>query len=392
MQGSEVVLPFYLAFKEMWHNRTRYLLIGMIVALITTLVLFIAALAEGLGSGNREYIEKLNAELVVYQADVDLSIASSRIGRSKLIEIRRVPGVAAVGQIATSSTTIILPDGAEPLDVSLLGVEPGAPGEPPVLAGQQLGRNRANEVIIDQRVAARTGLKVGDTLTIRSIQGTKEEFFDLLVVGTTDGRGFSLQPTLIVPYLTWDRIRPRGSGDANSGGEFRSNLVAVKLVDPTAWREVAESIDNAVPEVEAVDRKTAYESTPGYSAQQSTRDTQRYFTLFIGVLVVGGFFQIQTLQKVAQIGMLKAIGTSTTAIALSAIAQIVAINALGVAVGAVGSLLLSLSFPPTLPIVFTGDAVTSAVLSLLLIGPLGGVISVWLLLRVEPLTALGLAQ
>jgi putative ABC transport system permease protein len=385
-------LAFYLAFKEMWHNRTRYLLIGLIVALITTLVLFIAALAEGLGSGNREYIEKLDAELLVYQANVDLSIAASRIGRSKLIELRRVDGVAAVGQIATSNTTIVLPDGSEPLDVSLLGVEPGAPGEPPVRSGRQLGRSRANEVIIDQRVVDRTGLKAGDTMTIKSIQGTEEEFYDLLIVGTSDGRGFFLQPTLIVPYLTWDKIRPRGAGEIDSNGEFISNLVAVKLADGRGWREVAAALEQRVSDVEAVDRKSAYESTPGYSEQQSTLDTQRYFTLFIGILVVGGFFQIQTLQKVAQIGMLKAIGTSTGTIAWSAIAQIVAINAFGVAIGALGSLLLGLSFPPTLPIVFTGDAVTSAVASLLIIGPLGGVVSVWLLLRVEPLTALGLAQ
>jgi putative ABC transport system permease protein len=385
-------MAFYLAFKEMWHNRARYLLIGIIVALVTTLVLFIAALAEGLGSGNREYLEKLDAELIVYQANVDLSIASSRIGRSKLIQIRRVPGVAAVGQIATSNTTILLPDGQEPLDVSLLGVEPGASGEPPVVVGRQLGRNRANEAIIDKRIVDRTGLQVGDTLTIKSIQGTEETLFDLVVVGTSDSRGFSLQPTLIVPYLTWDKVRPRGSGDSGNNEEFVSNLVAVKLVDPASWREVAAQLERLVPDIEAVDRKTAYESTPGYSAQQSTLDTQRYFTLFIGILVVGGFFQIQTLQKVAQIGMLKAIGTSTTTIALSAITQIVAINACGVAIGVIGSLLLSLSFPPTLPIVFTGNAVFSAIVSLLIIGPLGGMVSVWLLLKVEPLTALGLAQ
>src|SRR5690606_20679705 len=162
--------------------------------------------------------------------------------------------------------------------------------------------------------------------------------------------------TLIVPYLTWDQIRPRGSGEVSNNSEFVSNLVAVKLVDPRAWREVAAQLENFVPEVEAVDRKTAYESTPGYREQESTLDTQRYFTLFIGILVLGGFFQIQTLQKVAQIGMLKAIGTSTLTIALAAIGQIIVINALGVAIGAIGSLLLSLTFPPTLPIVFTGDA------------------------------------
>ena len=49
-------MSFYLAIKEVLHNKGRFLLIALIVALITTLVLFIAALAEGLGSGNREVL------------------------------------------------------------------------------------------------------------------------------------------------------------------------------------------------------------------------------------------------------------------------------------------------------------------------------------------------
>jgi putative ABC transport system permease protein len=147
-------------------------------------------------------------------------------------------------------------------------------------------------------------------------------------------------------------------------------------------------LEQQVGDIEAVDRTTAYTSTPGYTAQQSTLDTQRYFTFFIGILVVGGFFQIQTLQKVALIGMLKALGISTATVVLSAISQIIAINALGVAIGAVGSLLLSLTFPPTLPIVFTGQSLVATVTALLLIGPLGGLVSIFLLLRVEPLTAL----
>jgi putative ABC transport system permease protein len=384
-------MAFHLAMKEILRSKGRYLLISGIVALITTLVLFIAALAEGLGSGNREYIQKLNAELLVYQNNVDLSIGASRLGRSKLAQIRRVEGVDAVGQIATSNTTIVLPDGREPVDVALLGVEPGMPGEPPVLQGSQLGRARAGEAIIDKRVVDLTRLGVGDPLVIKSIQGTEEKLFNLTVAGVTDGRGFGLQPTLIVPYLTWDRIRPQSGADS-SNGEFVSNLIAVRLAEPERWQEMAERLESQVADIQVVDRRTAYEATPGYSAQQSTLDTQRYFTFFIGILVVGGFFQIQTLQKVAQIGMLKAIGTSTLTIGLAAIAQIVLVNAVGVVLGVAGSLLLSLSFPPTLPIIFTGDAVVSAVTALLIIGPMGGLVSVILLLRVEPLTALGLAQ
>ena len=54
-------MALYLSFKELWHNRGRFLLIASIVALITTLVLFIAALAEGLGDGNHGLIKALEA-------------------------------------------------------------------------------------------------------------------------------------------------------------------------------------------------------------------------------------------------------------------------------------------------------------------------------------------
>ena len=384
-------MAFYLAFKEIWHSKGRYMLIAGIVALITTLVLFIAALAEGLGDGNREYIEKLNGELIVYQDNVDLSISASRLGRSTLAAIRRVDGVEDAGQVNVSNTTLVFLDGQEPLDVSLIGVEPGKPGEPPAFEGVGLSRDRANEAVLDRNVALRAGLQVGDTIIVKSTQGTEEEQYPLTVVGISDGRQFFLQPSVFVPMLTWEKVRP-GGGQVPAAEELVSNIVAVKLENPAEIDAAKSRILSEVSDVEVADRVTAYKATPGYSAQQSTLSTQQYFTLLIGILVIGGFFQIQTLQKVAQIGMLKAIGTTNGTVALAAITQIVAINTLGVAIGVGGSLLLSLTFPVQVPIVFTPNAVVPAVLALLLIGPLGGLVSVWALTRVEPLRALGLAQ
>ncbi|MEW5720338.1 MAG: ABC transporter permease, partial [Chloroflexota bacterium] len=142
--------------------------------------------------------------------------------------------------------------------------------------------------------------------------------------------------------------------------------------------------------VQAVDRQTAYENTPGSSAQQSTLNTQRFFSLLIGVLVIGGFFQIQTLQKVPQIGMLKAIGAPNWIIAFAAVLQIILVTILGVGIGAAVTVLLSFTFPATIPIVFSPSAIVLGIASLMLIGPIGGLVSVRYALRVEPLTALGL--
>ena len=385
-------MPFYLALKEIWRGRGRFILFSMVIALITVLVLFVAALAEGLGSGNREYLEKLNADLIVYQSNVDLSVGASRLGVDRLSEVRRVPGVQTVGPIGTASAALILGDDRKPLNVALIGVEPGLPGEPPALKGAGLRSRRSKEAVIDRQTALRAGLEVGDTLTVKSIQDTQEQFYNLRVVGISDNRQFSLQPSVFVPISTWDEIRPQAAIGGVPDAEVVANVIGVQVANPAEAAAVAKQIERDVKDVVAVDRVTAYEATPGYSAQQSTLDTQGYFALLIGVLVIGGFFQILTLQKVAQIGMLKAIGASNLTVGLASIIQIIAVTVIGVFIGAVVTLLLSLSFPPTIPIVFAPSAVWTAVVSLLLIGPIGGLVSVRYSLKVEPLTALGLAS
>jgi putative ABC transport system permease protein len=391
VKGLSSPLPPYLAFKEVWRNKGRFLLVSMVIALITTLVLFIDGLAEGLGAGNIEYLQKLDAELVLFQEDVDLSASVSQISRSRLNEIKRVEGVEDAGLIGFSSASVLWGDDEEPLDISLIGVEADKPGEPIAYEGRGLRGKRGDEAIIGRNVALRTGLGVGDQLTMKSIQGTDEELYTLEIVGISDGQQYFIRPSVFVPYLTWEKVKPKGFVEDNDDTDLILNIGAVKLEDPEDLEVMAERLENQVTRIEAVDRQTAYEATPGYSAQQSTLNTIRIFTLLIGVLVIGGFFQIQTLQKVAQIGMLKAIGASTSTIALAFVLQIIYITLLGVGMGAAGTLALSLSFPVSVPIFFTPESVLVAVVSLMVIGPLGGLVSLLYLLRIEPLTALGLA-
>jgi putative ABC transport system permease protein len=381
----------YLAIKEVWRNRGRFLLVILVIALITLLVLFIAALGEGLGNGNREFISKLDGELIVYQAKSDFLIAASRLGRDRLSSVRRVEGVADAGMLGTASGNLILPGNTEPLKVALLGVEPGHIGEPVVEQGRQLSTDLANEVVIDSNTAIRSGLVVGDDLTIRVTQGTEDEFFSLRVVGISDGQQFSLQPSIFIPFFTWDRIRPKSEAEVNLSNPI-ANVILVKLEDPESVETVQQRINNQVNSVEAATLKEAIQALPGYSAQQSTLNTQGGFTLFIGILVIGGFFQIQILQKVAQIGVLKAIGAANPVVAWASIIQITVVTIIGVAIGGLMALLFSLTFPPTVPIVFNGATSALALVALLLIGPLGGLVSIRYAVRIEPLKALGLSS
>ena len=96
---------------------------------------------------------------------------------------------------------------------------------------------------------------------------------------------------------------------------------------------VRQALTAQVENIDVATLDEAIQALPGYSAQQSTLNTQGGFTLIIGLLVIGGFFQIQILQKVAQIGVLKAIGTANPIVAAATILQIVMVTVIGVAIG-----------------------------------------------------------
>jgi putative ABC transport system permease protein len=384
-------MAFFLAFKEVWRNKGRFFLFSLVIALITTLVLFIAALAEGLAQSNKQYLEKINAQLLVFQQNVDLSANTSRIGRSKINDIARVEGVADVGSIGFASGTLVFQDGRPDLNVSLIGVEADRPGAPPIIEGQNLLTDRGAVAVIDQAISSRSGVTIGDTITIKTIQGTEEEFYDVVVTGITDDRKYLFQPSVFLPYQTWDQIRPQGTSGARLV-EQTSNVVAIALDNPEDIAGMSKQITSQVDAIEVADIKTAYEAIPGYAVQQQTLNTQSAFTLLIGLLVIGGFFQIQMLQKVPLIGVLKAIGVSNFIVGSAVVMQIILVTTFGVFFGAAVTLLLAMGIPDSVPIVFNGTSVAVALIALLAIGPIGGLVSVRLAVRVEPLIALGLSS
>lgn len=384
---KNIFLAFYLALKEVFRNKGRFLLVSLVIALITLLVLFIAALGEGLANGNRQYIANLDAQLIVFLEKSDFIIPSSRLETNTARTVRRVDGVADAGPIYTSNTEIVSLE--EPLKVSMLGAEPGRPGMPEILEGREFRGGEARETVIDRGVAIRSGIKVGDEIEIRSTQGTDDQFFTLEVVGLVDGQSYAFQPTIFVPVTTWEKIRPQSEADLNSDTPY-PNIIAVKLEDPSQIELVKARLLANVPNIEVADIDTTINNVPGYSAQQGTVQTQGFFTLLIGVLVIGGFFQIQILQKVPQIGVLKAIGSSNGVVGWAAVIQIVVVTAIGVAIGGGLTYVFSLFLPATIPFVFDGVRSIAAVILLLLIGPFGGLVSIIYAVRIEPLKALRL--
>jgi putative ABC transport system permease protein len=193
-------LAFYLALKEVIRNRGRFFLVALVIALITVLVLFIAALGEGLANANRQYISNIDGQLIVFLEKSDYSISASRLEPNVVKAIRRVDGVAEAGPIYTATTEIVsLP---EKLKITMIGVEAERPGMPTLLEGRYFRGGEAREAVMDMSVAERTNLKIGDEIEVRSTQGTEDEFYTLKIVGLVAEQAYFFQPTIFVPAST----------------------------------------------------------------------------------------------------------------------------------------------------------------------------------------------
>jgi putative ABC transport system permease protein len=79
-------------------------------------------------------------------------------------------------------------------------------------------------------------------------------------------------------------------------------------------------------------------------------------------------------------------------VALTAIVQILTVIVSGIIIGALISFGLSTLLPPSIPIVFELETGAVALGSILVLGVLGGAVSIRYALRVEPLIALGLGS
>jgi putative ABC transport system permease protein len=104
---------------------------------------------------------------------------------------------------------------------------------------------------------------------------------------------------------------------------------------------------------------------------------------------------VLTMQKVTQIGLLKALGASSAYIFRQLLIQVVSVTALGVAVSvplAYASDTALNRLPEAVPIAFTGGTFILTSVLIVATGVIGALFSVRQLLRVDPIIALGHQQ
>lgn len=370
-----------LGLLEIRRRRLQFGLIGLIVTLITYLVLMVNGLGIGLNELSGRALLEWNANAIAYSETSNLSVIRSELGAATVDSVGKLPGVTAYAPLGYYGVNIRRPDGtisSKAKSAALIGYDLDGIGQPQVIAGRNLQPGDTNAILADRTFLKATDLKVGDTvhLAYRLSSGEFE------IVGEIDEGAFFFQPTIYTLRSEWQRLKYGATGD----DEPVASIILVKGKN-LAGLEVAG--------VKIVSKNTAFDNIEGVSGQQGTVNALMFFGYLIGALIIGVFFYVLTLQKVPQIGVLKAVGASSAFVVRQILLQVLALAVGGVAVAvplawATNRALQQL--PSQVPIAFTTNAFLGTAGAMIATAMVGAVFSARQAVKVDPIIALGQQQ
>jgi putative ABC transport system permease protein len=355
----------------------RFVLLAGSVALLVFLILFQQTLQNGLITSFIGAIEQQSAPVIVYSVDGRRNLQGSVITPPVEEAIAAVDGVAASGRIGVGTFSMRAPDRAEGEVVStaVVGYEDRGLGAPTSLVEGRLPRADGEAVALD---TAGEGFAVGDRLTV--LPGDAE----LTIVGRAGRIGLQASPTVFVTFPTYEAAVRSANPDA--AGALPS-AIAVSPAEGVTPSELAERINDEVPDADALTRRQATEETPG--VQQVRQSFQVIFLLYglVVPLVTGLFFLIITLQKAGALTLLRAVGAPGSRLVQALLIQVSIVLVAGIGLGVALYAPLSVQQVGDIPLTFQTGAVVGWSIALFVLGLLSALVSARRVLAIDPIRA-----
>ncbi|WP_433393634.1 FtsX-like permease family protein [Micromonospora sp. KLBMP9576] len=371
----------FLAVRELRFAKARFGLMGAVVALITVLVVLLSGLSSGLVNDGVSGLQRIPATSFAFESGVQHDSAFSRsvVDISAVESWRTQPRVADAAPFGNTLINARSGSGVE-VDLALFGVPVDSFLAPPVTDGDRLGA--ANGIVVS-RTAIDAGLRVGDTVTVDRI-GAR-----LTVVGAmADQHTFGHVDVAYLPLRAWQEIKAgvRPGEPVPSGTYDEITAVAVRGVDGA---EIDLTAGDRAARTESLTRTETYGASPGYTAETSTLRLIEWFLYAISALVVGAFFTVWTIQRRAEIAVLRAMGAPTGYLLRDGLAQALALLLLAVGVGVAVGVAAGSLIGGAIPFALSAPAIAVAALLLLVLGLVGAAVAIVRIAAVDPLIALG---
>lgn len=359
----------FVAWRELRFARGRFLLVGAVVALITLLVGFLSGLTGGLAAQNVSAVLALPGDRLVLQqpADGAPSFATSSLDEQAVAGWERADGVGSVVPVGIARSRASAGGDDDATGVALYGLPKDVEGvgSNPVV---DLAPDRDGEVGLSAGAADALGAGTGDTV---SIAGR-----DYTVAEVGDDLWFSHSPVVTMTPRAWSDASER------AGGTGEPTVLAVS--GDADWDAIGSRTGTEA--AGALASLTALES---FQSEIGSLGLMIAMLFGISALVVGAFFTVWTMQRAADIAVLKALGATTASLVRDSLGQAAVVLAGGITVGILAVLGLGALAGQALPFVISPLTTLAPAAVMSVLGLAGAAFALRSVTHADPLTALG---